>query len=110
MFSLTNGLQESALGAAASEYKGQWASLTTGMGTSGVGIAQSATGNQGFGQATASGATATGGPVQGVTPTTDTGINVAGASNLQGETGGERGATHDGKQHHRGDWGEIGAI
>ena len=81
MFSLTNRLQESASGAAASEFKGQWASSTTGTGTSG--------GNQGFGQATAWGAMATGGPVQGVSPTMDTGINVAGASNLQGETGGE---------------------
>ena len=110
MFSLTNGLQESASGAAASEFKGQWASPTTGTGTSSFGVAQPATGNQGFGQATASGATATGGPVQGVSPTTDTGINVAGVSDLQGETGGEQGATCDGKQHHRGDWGEIGAI
>ena len=110
MFSLTNGLQVSASGAAASEVKGPWASPTTGTGTSGFGVAQPATGNQGFGQATASGATATGGPIQGVNPTTDTEINVAGVSNLQGETGGEQGATRDGKQHHRGDWGEIGAI
>ena len=108
MFSLTNGLQVSASGAAASEVKGPWASPTTGTGTSGFGVAQPATGNQGFGQATASGATATGGPIQGVNPTTDTEINVAGVSDLQGETVGERGATCDGKQHHRGDWGEIG--
>jgi hypothetical protein len=78
MFSLTNGLQESASGSAASDFKGQWASLTTGTGTSGFGVAQPVTGNQGVGQATASGATATGGPVQGVIPTTDTEINVAG--------------------------------
>ena len=87
MFSLTNGLQESASGAAASEVKGQWASPTTGTGTSGFGVAQPATGNQGFGQATALGATATGGPVQGASPTTGMGINVAG---VQGSVGDPR--------------------
>jgi hypothetical protein len=90
----------------------QGASLTTGMGINVVGVqgsvgdprssptqqqvlesavfgvAQPATGNQGFGQATASGATAaTGGPVQGASPTTGMGINVAG---VQGSVGDPR--------------------
>jgi len=51
------------------------------------GVAQPATGNQGFGQATALGATATGGPVQGASPTTGMGINVAG---VQGSVGDPR--------------------
>ena len=51
------------------------------------GVAQPATGNQGFGQATALGATATGGPVQGASPTTGMGIIVVG---VQGSVGDPR--------------------
>ena len=52
------------------------------------GVAQPATGNHGFGQATASGATAaTGGPVQGASLTTGMGINVVG---VQGSVGDPR--------------------
>jgi hypothetical protein len=90
----------SAWGAMSSAGPGQWARPTTGTGISGVSFAQPGTRNQGGrpsgatttgglvqgaspenqggGQATASGATATGGPVQGASPATGTGTNVAG--------------------------------
>jgi hypothetical protein len=54
---------------------GLWASLTTGTGMSGFGLAPLATGNQGFGPTSTLGATVSGGLGQWANPTMGTGIN-----------------------------------
>ena len=67
--------QATALGAAETGAPGIWASLTTGTGRSGFGLAPLATGNQGFGPTSALGGTASGGPGQWANPTTGTEIS-----------------------------------
>ncbi len=82
--------QATALGAAETGAPGIWASLTTGTGRSGFGLAPLATGNQGFGPTSASGTTASGGRGQWANPTTSTeisGFGLAQPATWRGTTG-----------------------